>query len=118
VIERELLAEGSMQVAASLSQEEVAAKRVEIEQKQKFVEALRKVKAMGRMTIFLANVRLLKGSPYDIELQAGDSLFVPTSTSVVNVVGSVMSFGSFVYLDKADYVVHTDGRRVLTVRRF
>jgi polysaccharide biosynthesis/export protein len=102
-LERELLAEGSMQASASLSQEEVAAKRVEMEQKQKFIEALRKVKAMGRMTIFLTNVRLLKGSPYDIELQAGDSLFVPTSTSVVNVVGSVMSFGSFVYLDKADY---------------
>ena len=29
------------------------------------------------MTIWLAHLRLLKGSEYDIELEEGDSLYIP-----------------------------------------
>jgi len=102
-LERELLAEGSLQVATSLSKEEIEAKRVELEQKQKFIESLKKLKIVGRMTIKLAHLRLLKGSEYDIELEDGDSLYIPLKGSVVNVVGAVMSGSSFVYSDRFDY---------------
>jgi hypothetical protein len=55
------------------------------------------------MTIYLAHLRLLKGSVYDIELEEGDSLYIPTKNSVVNVAGAVMSNGSFVYVDGLGY---------------
>jgi protein involved in polysaccharide export with SLBB domain len=65
---------------------------------------MRNLKAMGRMTVKLAHLRLLKGSEYDIELEDGDRLFIPERNSVVNVTGSVMAQGSYVYSEKADYL--------------
>lgn len=102
-LERELLAESSVQVSTALSQEEVQAKKIELESKQKFVESLRKLKATGRITLRLAHLRLLKGSEYDIELEDSDSLFIPVKNAVVNVAGAVMSHSSLVYSEKLDY---------------
>ncbi len=102
-LEKALLVEGSLQVSTALSGEEVEAKKVELEQQQKFIMSLGKLKATGRMSIRLSHLRLLKNSEYDIELEEGDSLSIPRKNSVVNVVGSVMSSASFVYMEKADY---------------
>ena len=55
------------------------------------------------MTIALSHVRMLKGGAFDIELESGDNLFLPQKTSVVNVVGAVMSEGSHIYNDSLDY---------------
>ncbi len=87
-MERELLAEGAMQVSTSLSAEEVAAKKVELEQKKMLVESLRKLKATGRMTVRMAHLKALKDSEYDIELENGDALRIPEKNSVVNVAGA------------------------------
>lgn len=102
-LERELLAEGSVQVSAALSAEEIQAKKAEMESKQKFIESLKKVKATGRMTIGLAHLRLLKGTASDVEIENNDSLFIPARNSVVNVTGSVMAQSSLVYSDNMDY---------------
>lgn len=102
-LERELLASSSTQMGTALSAEEVQSKKVEMEQKKQLIESMRKAKALGRMTIKLAHLRLLKGSEYDIELEDGDSLFIPEKSSVVGVVGSVMSQGSHIFSEKADY---------------
>jgi protein involved in polysaccharide export with SLBB domain len=102
-LERELLSESSVSVSTALSQEEVQAKKIEMEQKQKFIESLKKLKATGRMTIRLAHPRLLKGSEYDIELEDGDTLYITMKNNVVNVVGAVLSQGSFIYQDKLNY---------------
>ena len=64
---------------------------------------MRKLKATGRMTIRLAHLRLLKGSEYDIELEDGDSLFIPLKNNVVNVAGAVMAHSSLVYSDKLEW---------------
>ncbi|HPS94742.1 MAG TPA: capsule biosynthesis GfcC family protein, partial [Deltaproteobacteria bacterium] len=111
-LRRELLAESAGEVSTSSSAEEVQAKKAELESKQKFIEALRDLKATGRMTIGLAHLRLLKGSEYDIELEEGDHLHIPTMSSSVNVMGSVMSLGSYVYSEKfsyKDYVAMSGG---------
>lgn len=100
-MERELLAEGAS--VKETSAEGVQARQVELQQRQKFVETLKKLPPTGRMTIYLAHLRLLKGSVYDIELEEGDSLYIPTKNSVVNVAGAVMSNGSFVYVDGLGY---------------
>jgi protein involved in polysaccharide export with SLBB domain len=98
-----LIAEGAIQAGTALSTDEVQAKKMEMEQRAKFIESIKRQKATGRMTIWLAHLRLLKGSEYDIELEEGDSLYIPSENKVVNVVGSVMSNGSFIYNEKWGY---------------
>jgi polysaccharide biosynthesis/export protein len=111
-MQRELMAESSADLSTSLSQEEITAKKGELEAKQRFIQALRDLKATGRMTIVLAHLRLLKNSEYDIELEDGDKLYIPTRSSVVNVMGSVMSMSSHIYQEKfsyKDYVAMSGG---------
>ena len=78
-------------------------RQFELEQKKRFIESLRKTEPNGRMSIKLVHLRLLKGSAFDIELEDGDALTIPTKNSVVSVSGAVMSPGSFVYLGEMDY---------------
>ncbi len=106
-MEKEILAGGALQVSSSLSVEEVSARKVELEQKKKLVELFQQLKATGRMTIHLSHLRLLRGSPFDIELENGDSLHIPPRPSVVNVAGAVMSPTSHLFMDNLghkDYI--------------
>jgi protein involved in polysaccharide export with SLBB domain len=107
-MERELLSMGTEQLSTVASPEELGAKKAEAEQKKKFIENLKTVKATGRMTIYLADVKTMKGSEYDFELENGDSLFIPEKNNVVNVVGSVMSQGSHLYSDRLSYQDYID----------
>jgi hypothetical protein len=102
-LERALLAESAVQVSTALSNEEIQAKKVELEQQQKFIASLRKLETTGRMSVILSHLRLLKGSQYDFEIEDGDSLYIPKKNNVTNVVGAVMSQGSFVYSENLDY---------------
>lgn len=102
-LERELLSAGASQISAATSKEEIEAKRVEYEQKQRFIDSLKRLKANGRFTIRLAHLRLLKGSEYDIELEEGDILYIPTANNVVSVAGSTMFQGSFIYSENLSY---------------
>jgi polysaccharide biosynthesis/export protein len=109
-LERELLAESSTVTASST--ESIEARKVELAQRQTFIESLKKQKATGRLTIRLAHLRLLKGSAYDIELEDNDSLFIPMDNRVVNVAGAVMSNASMVYVEKVapkDYISMAGG---------
>ncbi|MEW6602755.1 MAG: SLBB domain-containing protein, partial [Nitrospirota bacterium] len=111
-LESELLSKGSSQLSEALSGEEIGAKKAELQNRQKFIDSLKNFKATGRMTIRLAHLRLLKGSKYDVELENGDIIHVPVQSSVINVVGAVMSQGSFLYagqLDHKDYVEMAGG---------
>ena len=110
-MERDLLGSAAG-ISTAISPEEIAGKNVELEQKRKFIDTLRKLKATGRMTVYLAHTRLLKGSEYDIELEEGDTLLIPPKNSVVNVAGVVMSPASLIYSDKMsfqDYINETGG---------
>ena len=102
-LERELLTESSVEASTALSREEIEAKKLSVEQRKKLLASLRKIQAPGRMSIKLAHLRLLKNSEYDIELKQGDSLFIPEKNSAVNVLGAVMSRGSFVFSERFDY---------------
>ena len=102
-LERELLSESSIRAGSSVSQEEIGARQLALQQRQKLVETLKTLKALGRMTVRLGPIRLLKGSEYDIELEDRDSLLIPAANKVVNVVGAVMSNGSFTYIDRMNY---------------
>lgn len=111
-LERELLSEGSAAAAKASSAEDLAATKAQLDQKVKFVASLRKLKATGRMTIKLAHIRILKGSEFDVVLEDGDTLEIPEANNVVNVIGSVMSNGSFIYSSRMhyeDYIEMTGG---------
>jgi hypothetical protein len=106
-MERDLLSAGG-EIATSVSTEEMTARKAELEQKRQFVAYLRGLKANGRMTIKLAHLRLLKGSEFDIEMEDGDTLYLPQKNNVINVAGSVMSQGSYIYSDKMKYEDYID----------
>lgn len=96
-MERQLLVEGSAKMQTTLSADETAANKAEMEAKQKFVETLKNLKAQGRVYIKLNTVNGLRGSDYDIEMEENDSISIPARSSVVNVAGAVMAQGSYVY---------------------
>ncbi len=102
-LEEELSSAGSSQLSTSLSMEEIAATKAQLEQRRNFMDSLKELKATGRMAIKLAHLRLLKGSEYDIMLEDEDTLYIPQKTSVVNVLGAVMSRGSFIYTENKGY---------------
>jgi protein involved in polysaccharide export with SLBB domain len=111
-LERELLVSGATLSSTGLTSEEVQISKIELEQRQKFIESLKALKPTGRMALKIAHLRLLKNSEFDIELEEGDSLFIPSENKVVNVTGAVFSPGSFVYhseFDYMDYIEHAAG---------
>lgn len=107
-MEQELLSAGTEDISKVASPEELAAKKVELLQKQKFIEKLRQVKATGRMTIHLADIKTMKGSEFDFELEDGDSLNIPERNSAVNVIGSVMTQSSHLYSERLSYQDYID----------
>jgi protein involved in polysaccharide export with SLBB domain len=107
-LEKELLSAGAVQASVAVSKEEVEAKKIEFEQKRRFIETLRGLKPSGRMTIRLSHLRLLKNSDNDVELEDGDTLFVPSRPDAVHVIGAVMSQGSFIFSGEMDYRAYID----------
>jgi protein involved in polysaccharide export with SLBB domain len=111
------------------STEEVASSKATIEGLMQSIEVLKGKKAEGRMLVKIDSLQGLKGSIYDLELQGGDQLSVPSDPGGVNVIGDVYNQNTVVsqhgndvrwYLDQvggptgdADlsevYVVKVDG---------
>jgi polysaccharide export outer membrane protein len=102
-LEKDIASAGAAAAETSLTADVVAAKKAELESKQKFVEVLKKTEPTGRMAIKLSHLRLLKGSEFDVELEDGDALYIPVKSSAITVAGSTMSQASFVYVDSMDY---------------
>jgi len=107
-LEKELFASSVAQAAKAVSAGELEGKKVEIEQKKQLLEKMKQAKALGRLTIKLAHLRLLKGSEYDIELEDGDTLFIPGKNNVVGVSGAVMSQGAYIFSSGLDYQDYID----------
>lgn len=96
-LQQQLLANSAQQASTAVSATSAQANQAALASAQAFIASLRSVKASGRVTIALAPLRILKGSSQDIPLENGDSLYIPVRNDVVNVVGAVMSPGSYVY---------------------
>lgn len=96
-LERELLGRAVAETAVALSPDEAKIKEYEIMQKRDFVASLKVVKAKGRMAIKVDQPELLKKTLYDIELEEGDSLIIPSNPQSVQVLGSVFNQTAFVY---------------------
>jgi len=107
-LERELLGRGVAEVAVALSPEEAKIKEYESKQKKDFVATLKGVKAKGRMALRIEQPEILKKTPHDIELEEGDSLFIPSDIQSVQVIGSVYNQTAFVYDKDKGYSRYID----------
>ena len=71
------------------------------------------IKPIGRISIHLYfDINRFKNSPYDITLQDGDTLYIPTMSDTVTVVGEVLNPNTFVYQPKLlvhDYIEKAGG---------
>jgi protein involved in polysaccharide export with SLBB domain len=96
-LELELLGRGAAAVDVALSPEDAKIKESGIKQKRDFIAALKGAKAKGRMSIRIDQPDILKKTPYDIELEEGDSLFIASNPQSVQIIGSVYNQTAFVY---------------------
>ncbi|MGB9767159.1 MAG: SLBB domain-containing protein, partial [Sulfurihydrogenibium sp.] len=111
-LERETLLATSSSLSTAVSPEEVSSKQVEFQNLQKFIATLKELKATGRVAIKLSDPRVLKRTPYDVELEDGDLLYIPQYNPTITVMGAVMSPGSYIYdknLSWKDYVKLSGG---------
>ncbi len=106
-LERELLSVSSAATATATTPEEARIFQVETEQKRQFIQRLRQVKALGRMVVRIDLPERIKGTPWDITLEDGDSLHIPELPATVQVIGSVYNQSAFLFdpeKDLSDYI--------------
>lgn len=97
-LEREVMASGNKAVSTAVRTQDVTFAQASIEQKEKYVQTLKGLKASGRLVINLPeDYKMIKGSPFDIELQEGDRLHIPEMPGTVQVIGSVLTPSAFVF---------------------
>ncbi len=111
-IEAEILATSTKKATAELSKEEAERQQMVVAQQQQLLAKLREIQALGRVVIYLDDPERLRGTPYDLELQEGDSLSVPTVHQTINVMGSVVNPTAVVYepgLTVQDYIARAGG---------
>jgi polysaccharide biosynthesis/export protein len=101
--EQEILSGSSSALAASLSADEAQQQKLAVQEEQAFVNKLKAVKAKGRVTIKLSDMKDFAGGEYDIPLENGDNLYIPEKPNFVQVTGSVYNQTAFVY-DSAEDV--------------
>jgi polysaccharide biosynthesis/export protein len=106
-LDRELMTAGISGISSSLSGDEATSEKLETEQKRRFIETLRNVKAKGRIVISLSAPDKLKGTPDDIPLEEDDSIIIPEDPRMVYTVGSLYNQTSFIFdksKDVSDYI--------------
>ncbi len=111
-LERELLGIGSAKAIVASSAEEAAIQKTESEQKRRFIESLKGVRAKGRVTVVLLPSDKLQETPYNITLEDGDTIHVPEDPKVAQVIGSVFNQNAFVYdrgKSVSDYIYLSGG---------
>jgi len=96
--EKEIIQKQAALASIASSKEELDATKAALEGLQKDLDRMKTLKAEGRVVIRLAQINELKKSSYDLEMEGGDILEIPTRANVVNVLGQVYNPTAFVYL--------------------
>jgi protein involved in polysaccharide export with SLBB domain len=96
-LERNLLGAGATETATSVSADEAQIKKLQLEQQKQFMERLKSVEAKGRMVIYLSELNSFRNSKYDIEIEANDSIYIPTNPHSIQIIGSVNNETAFIY---------------------
>jgi len=107
-LERELMGVGVSRVSTASSSDEARLFQLELQQKRQFIDKLKTVRAKGRVTVLLQEPDDLKRTPYDLVLEDGDALSIPTNPGTVQVVGSVYNQTAFVFEKEREYDFYVD----------
>ncbi len=100
--EKDILQKQASIVSVSASREELEATKAALDSLLKSVERMKTLKAEGRVVIRLSALEEMKTSNYDLELEGGDQMEIPSRPSVVSVLGQVYNPTSFIYLPGKD----------------
>jgi protein involved in polysaccharide export with SLBB domain len=100
--EKDILQKQSAMASVAASKEELEGTKSALEGLLRNLERLKGVKAEGRVVIRLEHIEELKKSSYDLELMGGDTLEIPQTPNVVNVMGEVYNATTFVYLPETN----------------
>ena len=79
---------------------------------QKMLQDLTKLRPVGRLVLNLS--RIIENNDYDVLLESGDVLYVPTMKNSVNVIGQVQVSSSHIYdanLTAQDYLAQSGGSK-------
>ena len=87
----------AMQNTASAGLSNSAAFGAEYQRRMQLINNLRELDIMGRVITKVDTPANIKGTPYDYELQDGDTLTIPDTPLVVHVMGAVYTSSSQVY---------------------
>jgi protein involved in polysaccharide export with SLBB domain len=96
-LEFELLGSSAETAEATLDPQAALQLKQATEQKKLLIAKIRSAKASGRLAIELEPFDRFKGSRYDIALEEGDELYIPSNPAQVQVIGSVYNQTSFIY---------------------
>jgi polysaccharide export outer membrane protein len=96
----------------ALSSDAMVAKKAELDKSKELLDRIKAQAVEGRVVVLLDDPEKMKGTSADIELEGGDTLYIPPIPKIVNVVGQVYSPSSLVYeQDKkvSDYINRLGG---------
>lgn len=96
-LEFELLGSSAETAETTLDPQSAPQLKQATEQKRLLIAKIRAAKASGRLAIELEPFDRFKGSQYDIALEEGDELYIPSNPAQVQVIGSVYNQTSFIY---------------------
>jgi len=96
-IEAEMLAIASEATQTELSAEEAKRQAEYVRHQRQLLAKLREIQALGRIVVRLDDPERMRGTPQDIELQEGDSLYIPQIQQSVNVLGAVYNPTAVIY---------------------
>lgn len=96
-LEQQMLSQTATSAQTAISPEDLMQQKAAMEQQKAVIAKMKAAKALGRMVVKLDTLDKFKGGIYDIELEEGDSLFIPEQPTSVQVMGSVYNSTAFVY---------------------
>lgn len=96
-LEKSMISGSVAEVSTLINPEEAKQMQLAIEQKKNLVEKLKTAQAKGRIIVRLDRSPGFKGSINDIQLENGDSLYIPGRPGEINVIGAVYNQTSFIY---------------------
>jgi len=96
-VEEATLTGANQAISGALDAESAQARQMALHAQKELLSKLRAAKVDGRVVVKLSPIEQFRGSGYDLELEKGDTLFVPETPGIVNVVGEVFNPTSLLY---------------------
>ncbi|MCM2359092.1 MAG: SLBB domain-containing protein [Geobacteraceae bacterium] len=96
--EQDILKREAELASLAASREELEATKASLEGLMKSLEKLKAARAEGRVVIRLATLDQFSRTPYDIEMMGGDTLEIPQTPNVVNVMGQVYNTTTLIHM--------------------